>query len=92
MKIPKPKKTVELTTGLHKCPGCLLWYPGQFMTDLAWRRDKIGPYTETVEFCKVCAEKRHANETGERLMYRMREIKTGIDIARNRRKDFGFPQ
>lgn len=84
MRIPKPKKTVEVLTGLHQCPGCLKWWPGRAMTAVAWRRDKIGRYTETIEMCQACVNQRREGETGERLMYRMREIKLGKDIARNK--------
>ena len=90
MRIPKPKKTVEVISGLHQCPGCLLWYPASAMKDVVWRRDKIGPYTETVEFCSNCESKRHEGETGERLMYRMRELRLAVEITivSTRRRNF----
>ena len=83
MKILKPMVKLNYAGG-HECPGCLKYNARESMVDLAWRRDKIGPYTETIEFCQACASKRHENETGERLMYRMREIKLGKDIAKNK--------
>lgn len=84
MKINKPLKRINSITKLHQCPGCLTWRDGLSMRNVAWRRIKIGRYTETIEFCKVCESKRHLDETGERLMYRMREICLGLNIAKNR--------
>lgn len=84
MKILKPKHIIDLKTGMHECPGCLCWYMSKDMRDVAWRRVKIGPYTETIEFCKDCELKRHEQETGERLMYRIREICLGLNLAKNR--------